>query len=183
MTTWDVMTSETDDFQTRLTETGIELTPPPGFVPCPVRENSVLAYQYALRSPSGDLELRYRIDSFTRLEAGRKAASAGMEMISSVSFNDMYETNFTAMLYNLSEGVFAMPMLFDPEPAAELYGADRAALCFVRMAAKDFSPDYDAACVFAFHKEHVADAYIIGLYCKGSGADQFFDEPPEWRFV
>lgn len=177
------MTSETDDFPTLLAEVGIEFTPPLGFVPCPARENSVFAYQYALRSPSGDLELRYRIDSFARMEAERKAACAGMEMISSVSLNNMYETNFTALLYNLSEGVFAMPKLFDPEPVAELFGADRAAVCFVRMAAKDFSRDYDAACVFAFHKEHVADAYIIGLYKKGSGADQFFDEPPEWRFV
>jgi hypothetical protein len=179
----DKMNSDLHPFQTLLVEVGVEFTPPPGFVPCPVQDNSVFAYQYALRSPSGDLELRYRIDSFARLEAERKAASAGMEMIASVSINDMYVTNFTALLYNLSEGVFAKPMLFDPEPAAELYGADRAALCFVRMAAKGFSPDYDAACVFSFHKENVADAYIIGLYNKGSGADCFFDEPPELRFV
>lgn len=177
------MTSGAEDFQTLLSEVGIEFISPPGFLPCPVRENSVFSYQYALRSPSGDLELRYRIDSFARIGVELKAACEGMEMIASVSLNDMYVTNFTAMLYNLSEGVFSMPKLFEPEHAAELFGADRAALCFVHMAAKYFTPDYDAACVFAFHKEHVADAYIIGLYNKGSSADQFFDEPPEWRFV
>jgi hypothetical protein len=106
-----------------------------------------------------------------------------MEMLASVSLNNMYEANYTALLYNLSEGVFPMPNMFVPEHAAVLFGADRAALCFVRMTAKDFSPDYDAACVFAFHKEHVADAYIIGLYNNGGGADQFFDEPPEWRYI
>lgn len=177
------MTSEADDFQTLLAEAGIELAPPPGFTPCPVRANNVFVYQYALRSPSCDLELRYRIDSFARLEAERKAAFTGMEVLASASFNNMYEANFTALLYNLSEGVFPMPNLFDPAYAAVLFGADRAALCFIRMAAKDFSPDYDAACVFAFHKEHVADAYIVGLYRKEGGADQFFDEPPELRFV
>lgn len=177
------MISETNDFQALLAEVGVEFTPPKGFVPCPVRENSVFSYQYALRSPSGDLELRYRIDSFARLDVERKTAFAGMEMLASVSLDQIYETNFVAILYNLSEGVFAEPRVFDPEHAAVLFGADRAALCFVRMAAKNFSPDYDAACVFAFHKEHVADAYIIGLYNNGSGADQFFDEPPEWRYI
>lgn len=76
-----------------------------------------------------------------------------------------------------------MPNMFDPAHAAVLFGADAVALCFIRLAARDFSPDYDAACVFGFHKEQVADAYIVGLYHKGSGADRFFDEPPEWRFA
>lgn len=87
------MNSQAQDFQTLLAEVGVEFTPPPGFVPCVVRENSVFAYQYALRSPTGDLELRYRIDSFARVEAERKAACAGMEMLASVSLNQMYVAN------------------------------------------------------------------------------------------
>lgn len=177
------MILESHDFQTLLEAVGIEFTPPSGFVSCPVRENSVFRYQYAERALAGDLELRFRIDSLARLEAERKAAAAGMKMLSSVSLNQMYETNYLAILFNLSEGMFPMPKLFEREHALELFGADLASLCFVRMTAKDFSPDFDAACVFGFHKEHVADAYIIGLYNKGSGADQFFDEPPDFRFV
>lgn len=177
------MTSESQHFETLLAEAGIEFTTSPGFAPCAVRENSVFRYQYALRSLSGDLELRFRIDSFARLEAERKAAAAGMKMLASVSLNQMYETNYLAILFNLSEGVFPMPKLFEREHALELFGADLAALCFVGVKAKDFSPDYDAACVFGFHKEHVADAYLIGLYNKASGADQFFDEPPDFRFA
>lgn len=176
-------TEKPDDFHTLLAEVGGELIPPPGFVPCPVRENSVCAYQYALRSPGGELELRYRIDSFARLEAERRAICAEMEMLASASLNNMYEANYTALLFNLSEGAFPMPNMLPPAHAAVLFGADRAALCFVRMAARDFSPDYDTACVFGFHKENMADAYIIGLYKRDSGAEVFFDEPPEWRFV
>ena len=63
------MNSEPNDFQTLLAEANIEFRSTPDFVPCPVRENGVFRYQYAERSPSGELEVRYRIDSFARLEA------------------------------------------------------------------------------------------------------------------
>ncbi|MDO8311775.1 MAG: hypothetical protein Q7T25_07530, partial [Sideroxyarcus sp.] len=63
------MTSETDDFQKLLDETGIAYFPPENFMPCPVHENSVFGYQCAYISPSGNLEFRIRIDSFARMEA------------------------------------------------------------------------------------------------------------------
>jgi len=170
------MISETDDFKTLLAEACIEFTPPPGFVPCPVRENNVFAYQYAVRSPAGDLEVRYRIDSFARLEAERKAASAGMEMPASVSLNQMYESNFVAILYNLSGGVLAESTVLKPETTAILYEADWSALCFVRLTNNDFAPDYDSAYVLAIHKNWIADVYVIGLYNDISGEPEHFDK-------
>lgn len=164
------MNSELQNFERLLAEAGIAFTPPPGFVPCAVRENSVFSYQYALRSISGDLELRFQIDSFAQMQA-------------LVDVNQMYESNYLNILNKISEGVFSDPMLFERRESIELFGADLAALCFVGVKAKDFSPDYDAACVFGFHKDYVADVYLIGLYNKGSGADHFFDEPPDFRFV
>lgn len=172
------MTSESQNFETLLAEVGIAFTPPPGFMPCSVRDNGVFRYQYALRSISGDLELRFQIDSFTRMEAERKAA--GIEMLADV--NQVYEDNYLNIINKLSNGVFPDPMLFERRESIELFNADLAALCFLGVKARDFSPDYDAACVFGFHKEYVADAYLIGLYNKGSGADHFFDEPPDFRF-
>jgi hypothetical protein len=72
------ITSVSDDFQTLLVEVGVEFTPPPAFVPCAVRENGVLfAYQYAHRSPSGDLELRSRVDAIKRLNEERRIANEG----------------------------------------------------------------------------------------------------------
>ena len=146
------MTSETQNFEALLAEAGAEFTPPPGFVSWTVRENSIFAYQYAMRSPSGDLELRFRIDLFARLEAERKAASQGVEMLSRVNLNQMYESNYLAILFNSSEGVFPMPKMFEREDALDMFGADLASSCFVNMSAQDFSTDYDAACVFGFHK-------------------------------
>lgn len=170
------MNSEPQVFQTLLAEASIEFRPTPDFVPCPVRENSVFRYQYAERSPSGDLEVRYRIDSFARLEAERKTAAAGMEILASVSLDQMHATNFMAILFNLSGGVFVEPTVLKPETSALLYGADWCALGFMRLADNDFAPDYDSAYVLAIHKGGVADVYVVGLYNDTSGKAGHFDK-------
>jgi len=69
------MDIDADDFQSLLAQAGIKSTPPLGFVPCPTSESSISHYQYALRSPSGDLELRYRIDAFVRMEAEKQSVA------------------------------------------------------------------------------------------------------------
>ena len=170
------MNSESRDFQTLLAEAGIEFRSAPDFVPCPVRENSVFRYQYAERSPAGDLEVRYRIDSHARMEAERKAASAGMEILASVNLNQLHSANFMAILLNLSGGMFTEPTVFKPETITLLYGADWSALGFLRLTNNDFAPDYDSAYVLAIHKDGVADVYIIGLYNDISGATGSFDK-------
>lgn len=176
------MILESHDFQALLAEAGIEFRPPPDYVPCPVPENSVFRYQHAVRSPSGELELRYRIDSFARLEVERKAAAAGMEVLASVSLDQLHVTNFMAIVFNLSGGMFVEPTVFKPETTTLLYEADWSALCFMRLANNDFSPDYDSAFVLAIHKDGVADVYVIGLYTDISGATGNFDKnnlPPD----
>lgn len=170
------MDSETEDFQKLLAETGIEFTPPPGFVSCPVHHNSAFSYQHALRSPSGDMELRYRIDSFARLEAERRAMSDGMEMLASVDINRLYTMNYLSILHNLSGGDFDEPRVFSPNSSALLYGADWNALCFLRFAKNDFSQHYNTAYVLAVHKEHIADVYVVSMFTDDSGIPPAFGE-------
>lgn len=170
------MNSKSHDFQMLLAEANIEFRPTPDFVPCPVRETGVFRYQYAERSPSGDLEVRYRLDSFNRLEVERKAATAGMEILASVELDQLHAANFMATILNLSGGMFAEPSVLKPETSALLYGADWCALCFMRLANNDFAPDYDSAYVLAIHKDGVADVYVVGLYNDISGEPDYFDK-------
>ena len=170
------MTSESHDFQTLLAEAGIEFRSAPDFVPCPVRENSVFHYQYAERSPSGDLEVCYRVDSFAQMEVERMVATAGMDVLASVSLDQLHGANFMTILFNLSGGMFAEPSILKPETSALLYGADWSALGFMRLARNDFTPDYDSAYVLAIHKDGVADVYVIGLYNDISGEPERFDK-------
>jgi hypothetical protein len=180
------MTSETRDFQTLLTEIGIEFRPTPDFVLCSVRENSVFRYQHAMRSPSGNLEVRYRIDAFAQLEIERKAANAGMEALASVGLDQMHSANFMALVSNLSGGMSTEPTVLKAETTALLYGADWSALAFMRLANHDFSPDYDSAYVLAIHKDGVGDFYVIGLFddigsaiCVEAGSLDKHNLPPD----
>src|SRR5687767_7474802 len=78
---------------------------PPGFTSVPVRSNQTWAYDHAIRSASGNLELRYRIDSFLRLAAQRKQAMEGISVLASVNTNDLYLTNGMAVVANLAGNV------------------------------------------------------------------------------
>jgi len=170
------MNAELQNFQTLLAETGIEFRPTPDFVSCQVRENSVFHYQYAARSPSGVLEMRYRINAFARMEVEAKAELEDVEMLASVSLNKMYTTNFMAIIHNLSGGQFVEPTVFQPESSNLLYDADWSALCFLRLADNDFAPDHDSAYVLAIHKDGVADVYVVGVYNDCNGATGDFDK-------
>lgn len=177
-----------DDFQVLLNETGVELTPPDGFVPCATRENSVFAYQYAHRSSSGDLELRYRIDSIKRLKEERRIANEGIEVLASVDLNKLHEMAYMAALFNLSGGETRTVHVHPHEVAREAFGADWAAACFIPLANNDFAPGYDAAVAFCFHKDDIADVYLIGVFNaddfkEGSNAYRLYGEPPGFRFV
>jgi len=176
------MNTEIQDFQALLMETGIEFSPAPDFVSCPVQENSTFHYQYASRSPSGELEMRYRIDSFVRLEAEARVQSTDVEMLTSVSFNQMYTANFMAIIHNLSGGRFVEPTIFKPESTTLLYNADWSALCFLRLAANGFAANHDSAYVLAIHKDGVADVYVVGIYNDNCGTTGNFDKdnlPPD----
>jgi hypothetical protein len=174
------MTLASRDFQTLLAESGIEFTPLPDFVPCPVRENSVFYYQYAERSTEGDMEMRYHVNSLHQLEAQRKTASEGVEMLVSVSLDKLYLSNFMAILFNLSNGIYTEARASNPRTTAILFNADWSAISYLRLANNDFSQGYNSACLLAIHKSGIADITVIGLYNDTSGNTEriFMDDLP-----
>lgn len=165
-----------DGFHALLAEAGVEFRPPPEYLPCAVRDNAAFRYQHALRSPTGDLELRYRIDVFARLEADRKAAAVGIETLASANLDSMHAANFMAILFNLSGGAFVEPTVLRPESTALLYAADWCALAFLRLADKGFAGGRDSAFFVSVHKAGVADIHVIGLYDDPDGPKGKFDK-------
>lgn len=170
------MDESAQNFESLLTEVGLEYRPTPDFVPCTVSDNNVFRYQHAMRSPSGALEMRYRIDSFVSLSAEREALSTGLDELASVSPDQMVMENFLALIVNLSNGHFVAPTVFKPEHVELLYGADWSALCFLRLANKEAFSNYDSAYVLGIRKRGVANVYVLGLYRDAEGATQTFDK-------
>lgn len=176
-----------EDFLALLEETGVVLTPPPGFVDCATQANGVFAYQYAHRSTSGDLELRYRIDSIKRLKEDRRIAHEGIEVLASTDLNDLHESGFRATLFNLHGSAIDPTAVFEPAAAKEMFGADWAAMCFFPLGDHDFAPAYNTAGAFCLHKADVANVYLVAVFNdrfeEGSNVARLFDEPPGVRFV
>jgi hypothetical protein len=91
---------------------------------------------------------------------------------------------YMAGLYNLSGGERVYP----PEVACGAFGADWAAACFIPLANNDFSPGYDAAAIFCFQNNDIADVYLIGVFNadgfrEGSNAYRLYEAPRGFRFV
>lgn len=163
------MSAVADEFEARQAETGVAIVPPPGFAPYPVRQASPFRYQRAYRSPGGEVEIRYRIDSFVAAPLPK----------------GVHEASFVATLHNLSQGL-SQPRVsrLDAERSLAWFGAEWHAVGWIRVAdRRDFSPDFDSAGVLFFHKYGVADVYLIGLYNEASGADKLIVNPmPQVRF-
>lgn len=176
-----------DGFSALLEETRVALAPPADFVVCAPRANSVFAYQFAHRSPSGDLELRYRIDSIKRLKEERRIASEGIEVLAATDLNGLHEFAFRATLFNLHGGETSPSTIFSPSAAREMFGADWAAMCFFRLGEHDFAPGCNTAGAFCIHKADVADVYLVAVFNdrfeEGGNVARLFDEPPGFRFV
>lgn len=181
------MNDQHDEFLALLEETGVVLTPPPNFVACPTQANSVFAYQFAHRSPSGDLELRYRIDSIARLKEDRRIANEGIEVLARTDLNNLHEVAFRATLFNLHGSMIDPTTIFKPETAKDLFGADWAAMCFFPLAEHDFAPGYNTAGAYCIHKSDVADGYLIAVFNnrfdEGGNVARLFDEPPGFGFA
>lgn len=180
------MNDASNDFLALLKETGVVITPLADFVDCATPANSVFAYQYAHRSPSGDLELRYRIDSIQRLKEERLIANEGIEVLASTDLNNLHEFAFRATLFNLHGNAINPTTIFKPEDAKEMFGADWAAMCFFPLADHDFAPGYNTAGAFCIHKADVADVYLVAVFNdrfeEGGNVARLFDEPPGFRF-
>jgi hypothetical protein len=116
--------SQLADFELLLQETGVRFAHPDGFSTIPVIPDQVWAYHHAVLSPSRNLEIRYRIDSFPRLAAERAQMQQGMTEWVGVDTNKIYHASAAATLFNLNGG---QDRPFSPFPAEAVraeFGAD-----------------------------------------------------------
>ena len=147
-----------DEFDRLLTETGITFVPPAGFAPFPVRQASTFRYQRAYRHATG-VEVRFRIDSLQRIKAD-------MGGFLPANFSD---TAFVSGIVNLSGGQVPATQQWNADQARRYFRADWVRCAYFRLGDPQFAPDHDLAVVHYFHRNDVADVYLIGLYKQGVG--------------
>lgn len=151
------------DFELLLQETGMRFVPPEGFAPVPVRPDMGWAYHYAVQSPSRNLEIRYRIDSLSRLAAERSQMQRDMTELVSVDINKIYSISAAATLFNLSGGQDRQFNSFPPEAVRAEFGADWGAIVDFMLPRSVADGEYRVGVLIALHRDDRADAYVLGL--------------------
>lgn len=149
------------DFQSVLNDCGMRVTIPEGFVEVKVLKNGDMDYDYAIKYPDKDFEVRYSIRPIKCKSYANENVKSEME--SQRSFrNSSYETVLKTIILNLTGGVESAIQPFGQEAVKHEFNADWGAAAFVKLKS-DFGKGFIYCMVVAIHKDDVADAYYFYL--------------------
>lgn len=125
---------------------------PSGFTPTPVLVSEDVVYDYAIKSKSEKLEIRYRIAPF-RQTVEKLNAEANM----------IYRGMIITMGLNISDGKQPPYQAYPDESVREEFGADAGGTSYVECNS-EFGKGYDKCLISVIHKNNVADAYAFFLF-------------------
>jgi hypothetical protein len=137
-------------FDGLLRPNGMQYALPPGFTVTPVVENGDVVYDFAIKSSTSKLEIRYRIwpvDMTNRGGANR---------------NRIYPLMVRTMGLNISNGQTMQIKQYDPGDVRMEFGADGGATGTVRLDSK-FGEGYKICMISVIHKDDLCDAYTFFL--------------------
>ena len=125
---------------------------PPNFAPTPVLVNGDVAYDFAVRSKTQKLEIRYRIVPFNRTT---EKPGPGANII--------YQGLTITMGLNISGGKHPPYQAYPDNSVREEFGADAGGTSFVECDS-DFGKGYGKCLISVIHRDNVADAYAFFLF-------------------
>lgn len=163
------------DFTRLLKRGGLVFTAPEGLVEAPVIENRQMNYEYALKYPAKNFEVRYAIRPLDVLikdhEKREKNKKPGDIYIHP---NTLYTSLLQVTVLNISGGQLPEITEFDKDAVQQEFNADWGAVTFVEVG-KEFGQNYKYCMVVAIHKDHVADAYFFYLSDSKDGFEELMD--------
>lgn len=157
-----------DSFATEAAAAGLIYTPPVGFAPTAVRANRDVAYDHAVVSADGRVELRYALRPYPTDGSGPRGWGFS-------------STFFLTAILNITRGGSSGEAQ-DPAglPAAD-FAADRATMTIVRWFAADgpadaFATGFVVGGVMLLHRDDLGDAYVFALVKDPDAADQLSED-------
>lgn len=136
---------------------------PEGLKSTRIIENRQMNYEYALKYPATDFEVRYAVrpldyllKDYEQKEKNKKPGDINIHP------NKFYNTSLQATILNISGGQMPEIKAFDKHAVKQEFNADWGALAFFETG-KEFGQDYKYCLVVAIHKDDVADAYFFYL--------------------
>lgn len=126
-------------------------------------DNDQMNYEYALKYPDKNFEVRYAIrplDIF--MKEYQESIKNKKEGESILHPNKYYSPSLQATVLNISGGQLPNISQFDKEAVKNEFNADWGATTFVTVG-EEFGQSYKYCVVVAIHKDDIGDAYIFFL--------------------
>ncbi len=161
-----------ETFQNLLDRSQLVFEKPEGLIFVKPIENRQMNYEYAVKYPDKNFEVRYAIRPLDELikahnekEAKKKPGDINIHP------NKLYKSLLQVNTLNISGGEMPEVTNFGKEAVIKEFNADWGAASFVEVG-KEFGQEYKYCMLVALHKDNVADAYIFYL----SDTEENFDE-------
>lgn len=158
------------EFQSLLDNCGMNFNKPNGFMESKVIDNNDMDYDYALKYPDKDFEVRYAIRPIRYKHYANDTIRNAMENQRAFR-NAQYEIILHTIILNITGGVDYNIQVFDKDAVKKEFNADWGATTFVELHS-DFGKGFKYCMIVAIHKNDVADAYYFYL---SNSKDKFMD--------
>jgi hypothetical protein len=135
-------------FQQLLNQTNMQFSIPPDFTSTPIIQNGDVVYDFAIKSKTSSLEIRYRIWPVDKKQKNPNA---------------LFKPMLATMGLNISNGKVMKPHPYPTESVKKEFGAD-AGITGLITTDSDFGKGYKQCMISVIHKDDVADAYVFYLY-------------------
>lgn len=154
-------------FYKLLNQTGLTFKSPLGAIKTPVVKNTEVAYNYAVKYPTRNMEIRYLVVPYTGkpMKTGKTADSKIIGTIDTAIIKkvDGYAKKLATKAGGGVEDKSIQVGGFAPEQAKKEFNADRMTYWMIPVKNNSFGTSYKFCNMVAIHKDNVGDAYIFYL--------------------
>jgi hypothetical protein len=149
------------EFKSILDDCGMNFSKPPGFIEPTIIENDDMNYEYALKYPGKEFEVRFAVRPIRYKNYSNDTLKSEMEEQRPFR-NSSYGTIYQTVMLNITGGVEYKSTIFDSASVKKEFNADWGATCFVDLNS-NFGKGYKYCMIVSIHKKDVADAYYFYL--------------------
>lgn len=161
-------TSNVDaNFTKLLNKAGLTFKRPVGAINTPVIKNPEITYQYAVKYPKRNLEIRYSVIPYAGKPVKVAPVTNGV-ILGTVDTNIIkhFDAYSRQLATNAGGGMKDSNIRiggFPPDQAKKEFGADRMTFWMIPVKNKSFATSYKFCNMVAIHKDNVGDAFIFYL--------------------
>jgi hypothetical protein len=147
------------EFEATLKECGMTLNIPSTFVESKVVANKNMDYDYAVKYPDKNFELRYAVRPIKYRVYPNDSVKKAVE--SKIIFrNTTYEESLKSIIFSITGGYQYEFKAFEKSAAQDEFNADWGSITMVEVRS-EFGKGWRFCMIVALHKDNVADAYYF----------------------